>query len=265
MNDCIVLGLVNQSPTMLKRVLVLSVSSVVACTHVAPTPADVAPGVAVRFETGAAVDTVVYARSIHTATQDSSAGRRTVVLRVERGSSRVRLLEVEQRFPAGGGIIVDTAVAELPSLRAVAHQSHQPTRTMRFEFGDAQATGVVTPRDSAGRTVHQNVGGPIFDSNILDLVIASLPLRTGLTVELPFFIYERGGRVPMSVSVRERATVDFGVLGRRDAWVVSVGVPGAPATVWVDARTRAVLRTRYDIAARHFSMIDERVTPLPAA
>jgi hypothetical protein len=45
-----------------------------------------------------------------------------------------------------------------------------------------------TSRDSAGRTVHQNIGGPIFRSNILDLVVASLPLREGLTVELPFFI-----------------------------------------------------------------------------
>jgi hypothetical protein len=32
--------------------------------------------------------------------------------------------------------------------------------------------------------------------------------------------------------------------GRRDAWIVSVGVPGAPATVWMDAQTRAMLRVR---------------------
>lgn len=247
---------------MMRGVLVLSALSVAACAHVAPTPA-VVPGLAVRFETSAAADTVVYRRSILTGVRDSSAGSRTVVLRIDRSAGGIQHLEVEQRFPVGGGIIVDTAVAELPGLRAVAHRSHQPTRTMRFEFGDTQASGVVTPRDSAGQTVHQDVGGSIFDSNILDIVVASLPLRAGLTVELPFFIYERGGRVPMSVTVGERAAVEFSGLGRRDAWVVSVGVPGAPATVWVDAKTRAVLRTRYDIAARNFSMIDERVTPLP--
>jgi hypothetical protein len=247
----------------MKRVLTLSALSVSACAHVARNPAAVVPGLAVKFESRAAADTVVYRRSIRTGTRDSSAGSRTVVLRVDRSGSGNQLLEVEQRFPAGGGIIVDTAVAELPGLRAVAHRSHQPTRTMRFDFGDAQATGVVTPRDSAGQTVRQDVGGSIFDSNVLDLVVASLPLRTGLIVELPFFIYERGGRVPMSVSVRERAVVEFSELGRRDAWLISVGVPGAPATIWVDARTRAILRTRYDIAARNFSMIDERVTPLP--
>jgi hypothetical protein len=67
------------------------------------------------------------------------------------------------------------------------------------------------------------------------------------------------------VSVRARTTVEINGLGRRDAWVVSVAVPGAPATIWVDAKAHAVLRTRYDIAARNISMIDERITALPPA
>ena len=59
------------------------------------------------------------------------------------------------------------------------------------------------------------------------------------------------------------ATVPFARLGTREVWVVSVAVPGAPATVWVDTRTHAVLRVRYDIAARALSFTDERITPLP--
>jgi len=43
---------------------------------------------------------------------------------------------------------------------------------------------------------------------------------------------------------------------------VSVAVPGAPATVWVDTHTHDVLRVRYDISARAMSFTDERVTPL---
>jgi tartrate dehydratase beta subunit/fumarate hydratase class I family protein len=68
----------------------------------------------------------------------------------------------------------------------------------------------------------------------------------------------------MQVTVRERAAVAFPSLGEREVWVVAVGVPDAPATVWVDTRTRAVLRVRYDIAARAMSFTDDRVTPLPA-
>jgi hypothetical protein len=238
-----------------------------ACAH-APPEATVVPGVTVRLAPAPGTDTVVFQRTITRSGRDTTAGTRTVVRRVIEQPGGVRLLEVEQRFPGGGGEIVDTALADLRTLRAIAHRSHQPSRTMRFDFVGDTAVGLVsaggpTP-DSARRvdTVHQALGGPIFDSNVLDLVVAALPLAPQLRIELPFFIYERGGRVPMPVAVRERARVGFPVFGEREVWVVTVGVPGAPATIWVDTATRAVLRVRYDIPARGMSFTDDRVTPL---
>jgi hypothetical protein len=228
----------------------------------------VVPGILVHVAQPSGVDTVVYQRSITRAGKDTAAGMRTVVTRVVDGPDRSRLLEVEQRFPAGGGEIVDTAIAEVSTMRAVAHRSHQPTRTMRFEFvgenaeGTVNSTAPATDSATGSPIVHQSVGGAIFDSNVIDLVVASLPLVAGFSTELPFFIYERGGRVSVPVAVRERANVRFPTIGERDVWIVSVGVPGAPATIWVDAKTRAVLRVRYDIAARGMSFTDDRVTPL---
>ena len=228
----------------------------------------VVPGITVSVVPPHGADTVVYQRSITRAGKDTTAGTRTVVSRVVNAPDHTQLLEIEQRFPAGNGEIVDTAVAELRTMRAIAHRSHQPTRTMRFDFSGADADGKLTEAASAGdsvpttKTVHQPLGGPIFDSNVIDLVVASLPLAPNFSTELPFFIYERGGRVPMPVAVRERANVDFPKLGNRDTWIVTVGVPGTPATVWVDAKTHAVLRVRYDIAARATSFTDDRITPL---
>jgi len=246
------------------RLCLLSLA-VSACAHVHSADSAVVPGLIVRLGRSSYPDTIVFQRSITRGGQDSSAGTRAVVLRVIDAPPRARLLEVEQRFPGGGGEIVDTAVAELQTLRAVAHRSHQPARTMRFTFSRNDAAGTVaslgTARDSVVQ-VRQALGGPIFDSNVIDLVIAALPLRLGFTADLPFFIYERGGRVSIPVAVRERATVAFSRLGQRDIWIVSAGVPGAPATVWVDTKTHAALRVRYDIAARALSFTDERVTPL---
>jgi len=139
---------------------------------------------------------------------------------------------------------------------------------MRFDFVGDDAVGTVTDAPAAAgsstpaREIRQPLGGPIFDSNIIELVVASLSLERAYSTTLPFFIFERGGRVPMPVAVRDRATLPFGRLGDRDAWIVSVGVPGAPATVWVDVKTRAVLRVRYDVTARDLSFTDDRVTPL---
>lgn len=221
----------------------------------------VVPGLTVRNVVRARPDTVVFQRTITRAGVDTSGGTRTVVYRAVRGANGERLLEVEQRFPGGGGEIVDTAIADRATLRAVAHQSHQPRKVMRFAFGGrvAEGTVVAIPGDSV-TPVHQDVGGPIFDSNIIDLVVASLPLAPGFSAEVPFFIYERGGRVPMTVTVTSRERVAFARLGEREVWVATVTVPDAPATVWVDTKTRAVLRVRYDIRARSMSFTDERVT-----
>jgi hypothetical protein len=227
--------------------------------------ASVVPGVVVHMDAAPGPDTVVFRRSITRGGVDSITGTRTVVSRVVIGQGGARLLEVEQRFPGGGGEIVDTALADLGTLRAVAHRSHQPARTMRFEFVGGAAEGTVSGSADGTRldeAVHQDLGGPIFDSNVLELVVAALPLKPEFAAELPFFIYERGGRVPMPVAVRERARVSFPLLGEREVWIVTVGVPGAPATIWVDTATRAVLRTRYDITARAMSFTDDRVTPL---
>lgn len=238
----------------LSVVLVLALSA--GCAGALP-PGSVVPGLRTVMPRPSGPDTVVYRRTITQAGHDSVAGTRTVVRRVVG-----RFLEVVQRFPGGGGEIVDTAVADLRTLRAVAHRSHQPRKTMRFDFVGDSALGTVVPLDGAGEAVHQGLGGPIFDSNLIDLVVAALPLAPDFSTEVPFFIYERGGRVPMAVRVTGRARQSFHDLGERDAWVVSVGVPGAPATIWVDAATRAVLRVRYDITAAARSFTDERITPL---
>lgn len=259
-------------PVVLRR-RVVGIALVAGALAIGPAPlraqqaATVVPGVVVHMDAAPGPDTVVFRRSITRGGVDSITGTRTVVSRVVRGQGGTRLLEIEQRFPGGGGEIVDTALADLGTLRAVAHRSHQPAKTMRFEFVGGAAEGIVSargPADSARRdeAVHQDLGGPIFDSNVIELVVAALPLKAEFAAELPFFIYERGGRVPMPVAVRERARVAFPVLGEREVWVVTVGVPGAPATIWVDTATRAVLRTRYDITARAMSFTDDRVTPL---
>ncbi len=243
----------------------LLVLIVPACATVHHEQSPVVPGLSLQVGRPAGPDTILYQRSITRAGQDSAVGTRTVVLQIVRSPDHSDLLQIVQRFPGGGGEIVDTAVAALPTMRAVAHRSHQPTRIMRFTFYGSDAQGTVIALRPAGDSVtpvQQSLGGPIFDSNVIDLVVAALPLRPGFATELPFFIYERGGRVAMPVAVRERATVTFARLGPRDVWIVSVGVPGAPATVWVDTRTHAVLRVRYDIAARALSFTDERITPL---
>ena len=127
-----------------RSVLLYAVVLVLAeCAHPQNEQAAVLPGLVLHVPRTPRPDTIVYQRTITSAGRDSSAGTRTVVLQVVPSPASGALLEVEQRFPGGGGEIVDTAVAELATLRAVAHRSHQPTRTMRFTFEGNDALGTV--------------------------------------------------------------------------------------------------------------------------
>lgn len=85
--------------------------AVPACAHVSRTEPAVVPGLAIRFDPGSNLDTVVFRRSITRAGRDSAAGTRTVVLQVVQSPGNGAELQVEQRFPGGGGQIVDTAIA----------------------------------------------------------------------------------------------------------------------------------------------------------
>jgi hypothetical protein len=245
----------------MRALLLVAVLAILACTA-SQAQVPVVPGLRLQLRRPPQSDTIVYQRSVSRDGHDSSTGTRTVVMTAV-GAADARLLQVEQRFPGGGGEIVDTAVAELATLRAVAHESHQPKRVMRFAFASDTAAGTVLFHTGTGDStiaVHQALGGPLFDSNVIDLVVASLPLKAGFSSDLPFFFYERGGRVMMHVTLRERATVAFARLGARDVWIVNVAVPGAPATMWIDAKTHVPLRVRYELPTVSFT--DERITPL---
>jgi hypothetical protein len=225
----------------------------------------VVPGLEIYINQSPQRDTVVFQRTVTRNGRDSSAGVRTVVTRAIVDRPGAHLVEIEQRFPAGTSEIVDTSINQLHTMRAVAHASHQPMRTMRFNFEDNSVTGTVATKGANGDSVtdvKQDVGGPIFDSNVIDLVIGELPLAPGYSATLPFFIYERGGRVMTPVKVRERASLPLGKLGQRDVWVVDVGIPGAPATMWIDAQAHTLLRVRFDVTARSMVLTDERITPL---
>ncbi|HEX7939512.1 MAG TPA: hypothetical protein VF483_11045 [Gemmatimonadaceae bacterium] len=273
------------SRTLVSRVthrtlVALLVAAAPAIAPAQATDANVVAGLQLRMNVPARPDTIVYQRTVTKQGKDSSTGTRTVVVQGTQARDGTPLLQVVQRFPAGMGVIVDTAIADARSFRAVAHRSHQPFKTMRFTFSRDAAEGEVTtiegPSGSSGASgappessdeakvqpVSQPIGGPIFDSNVIEMVVAAMPLQRGFSTEAPFFIYERGGRIPMAVSVKDQTTVQFAAVGPREVWVVSVAVPGAPATVWVDTATHAVLRVRYDVAAAKMSFTDERATPL---
>ena len=120
--------------------------------------ASVVSEITIHVDEPRGMDTVVYQRSITRAGKDTAAGTRTGrELGCGRNRSRA-IARSRAALPSWWRRDRDTAIAALKTLRAVAHRSHQPTRTMRFDFVGTEADGTVT--ESASTKDSTAVKGP---------------------------------------------------------------------------------------------------------
>lgn len=160
----------------------------------------------------------------------------------------LRVISLEMQ----GGTLVDSIVFRTPGMEPVRHRSHQPTRTLFFEFSPRRVTGT-----AAGAAVDLPVEGPLYDSSMADLLLAALPLRGGETVELPVFDYDKGGRVTYRARIRGPET-----MGGEPCWVAELdtGGTGQTVTYWIGQSSRQV--RRIDFAAAPGMVV--RMTPMAA-
>jgi hypothetical protein len=112
----------------------------------------------------------------------------------------------------GRGTGADTAVFSATDLAPLWHRSMNPGRTMHLAFDGTNVTGSVTPAGGAAQPVKHTTPIPTFDSSMLDLIIAALPLKAGFQARLPLYIYESNGLVWLDVKVASEA--DINVAGR---------------------------------------------------
>lgn len=62
-------------------------------------------------------------------------------------------------------------------------------------------TGSVTPAGGAALPIKHTTPIPTFDSSMLDLIIAALPLKAGFVARVPLYIYESNGLVWLNLKV----------------------------------------------------------------
>jgi hypothetical protein len=159
-------------------------------------------------------------------TVDREAGTVTVVTRVE--------------IPMQNLTLVDSAVAALPSLAAVAQSLDGGGADVSVAFADGSVTGT-----SNGEEVDVALDVPLFAASLLPQVLQALPLEAGYQRVLPTFavggvLFPFNGVTPVYVEVSGPEPE-----GDRTAWAVVATPDGAPPTTYyVDVETREVLRTR---------------------
>jgi hypothetical protein len=81
-----------------------------------------------------------------------------------------------------------------------------------------------------------------FFGGMYGVLLANLPLRTGLTGDLPSIAEFSDSLVPAHYAVIRRERLRAGRLGERDAWVVETGQDGAKMTFWLSQQAPYVIR-----------------------
>ena len=189
---------------------------------------------AARIQTGETVATLKLLepmqQDVGTQTQrvtvDRAAGTVTVVTRIE--------------VPMQNLSLVDSAVAALPSLAAVAQSLDGGEDRVALAFGDAAVTGT-----SGSDEVEVALEGPVFAASLLPQVLQALPLEAGYqrvlqTYSVGSVLTPYAGVTPVVVEVSGPEPE-----GGRTAWRVVARPDGAAATTYmIDAETREILRTR---------------------
>lgn len=142
-----------------------------------------------------------------------------------------------QNIEGPTGIMTDTAVADPETLAPRRHASHSEARTLTLAFAPNRVTGTFSKNGDPASAIDQPVTGNLYDSNMLDVLLATLPLSAGYTGRLMVYLYEAGGPTPVDIAVTGAETVDG-----TDSWVTGVTIGGKTARYYVGKTEPRVTR-----------------------
>jgi hypothetical protein len=159
--------------------------------------------------------------------QEQEMGTLEDQLVIASDSGKPALIRV-QNTATPAGLMVDTAVADAGSLKPKWHSSHARHRALRLQFGLGEVKGDYQEKEGPSTPIAQRVPEPIFDSNMLDVLISALPLDEKYAGRLPLYLYEAGGPLNADVAVAGSEKV-----AGSDAWVTNVTLGGRTARYYV--------------------------------
>ncbi len=166
---------------------------------------------------------------------------RTAEAQVAMVQQRVLLTDTDiiwqQSITDATGRMADSSVADRATLAPRWHRSDSERRSMALEFTRGHVTGKYADAGEPAYEINETVSERTYDSNMLDLLVAALPLAAGYRGRLQVFLWEAGGEIPADVAVTGSEDVDG-----QSAWVAEVTLMGKPARYYVSKREPRVLR-----------------------
>jgi hypothetical protein len=117
-------------------------------------------------------------------------------------------LRVVQTVEGPIGRSDDTAIAMLKTLQPVSLRGYNEGGALLVDFRGVKITGQQRPSNGTPIPISGTFKQALFDSNMLDFIVAALPLSKGYQARLPVYVYEEGGELLFDVAVQGERIYD---------------------------------------------------------
>ena len=207
----------------------------------APDTLAIAPGDGALVTDWLASESRTYALRV-TAPVQQEVGTATETVTVADGVvTRVLRMSV----PMQGVSQTDSLVADAATLAPRLHRSTGGMTEASLEFMAEGVVGVLTPRQGEAQTVTLMTDAPVFDTAWAGEIAQSLPFADGLVARVEAFTAQ-GADAPVDVVYTVTGRAPVAVDGaERTAWTVETTMGPVTMTYFVDAETRAMLKTEF--------------------
>lgn len=149
---------------------------------------------------------------------------------------------------------VDSGIIDRKTLVSRSRTFRDPTTAVEMRFVGRTASGTIT-RKGQRQPISLDMGGVLFaDGPGAQDVIAALPLATGYSAEFLNFKYETQQIAQQQLRVlgADTVTVPAGTFETWKVLIVSAdGGPGDTAALWIDKKTRRVVKIASTLLGRN--------------
>lgn len=163
---------------------------------------------------------------------------------VQAGGKAAWDIVIYQRMSDGRFDMRDHFVLARRDLRPIAFDSSRfGKQHIALTYGATRITGTRVEKDGSTKAVDVPLTSPVWEGNLWGVTFGALPLAAGVTVELPFYQYDKGfDRFHLVVTGSEIVDTPSGKVA---AWTVDVGSDPKPiATYLIDKKSGAELGAR---------------------
>lgn len=118
---------------------------------------------------------------------------------------------------------IDSSICAIPSFTPIYHSSYNMQRDMVLHFGKTISGYYLDKQKDSLTHIADTITSPYFDSNIYQWLICLLPLKEGVTINLPLYDYNPSKSGLMNAKITQVVNGEYvsPISGKHKVWIVN--------------------------------------------